>query len=649
MAHRGLSPSGRLPVNRTRPKQFYFVIYSAARVRTGGTIDLNNAVLGSPHSVISQYGLACRMTCVACGDEIRFAGGYDTLPGVWACSLCRSGVLGCDALRTIGAVMCGPCERARREAGVRAPLSAHEKHPGQAATLADYCQLDPAEAKLHALLNVEDLGLAWNKLRGVLGAEAWERAEHTVKHRIANLTWGDGERPPARPLQDSGDGITALWDRRATRDHAFSSFDDHQLYQELGVCCPGLRSVVFGMLTALNAQRLRTAGIPLGTDKSYRKQHMFHTDALLGGLHVHKRVAELLQSADQLDLDFAKKVAAKLSHGWDPGHTRSLVVRCDCAYETGGDASRAMAGKCIVRASASQQDHGEYRVRALGACRNQQRSKAAAEPSMDLASDEALQAATANGFQPHTVPPNFAPGFDVSFGTDGVILQPTDPRERILEASFDHPNESFPDVLPFARRVLAHVHWPLEGNADRFTSLAEFEQALAQHGLRRVQTKGDGNCWLHALGVHIPEVLAKGSVKVQTMNFRNAICASYDCNRQLYSPGMLDVIPADGEPPLRKILLTSQAYNEPQFLHIIANMLRRVIQVHTLWAMVDVPPGVEYHTYLGRVGLHRWQLIKLWGQEGRAQQGFWPESDSDSFGEHALAPGLIMNTMITLD
>ncbi|KAK3284232.1 hypothetical protein CYMTET_8109 [Cymbomonas tetramitiformis] len=46
---------------------------------------------------------------------------------------------------------------------------------------------------------------------------------------------------------------------------------------------------------------------------------------------------------------------------------------------------------------------------------------------------------------------------------------------------------------------------------------------------------------------------------------------------------------------------------------------------------------VEYHTYLGRVGLHRWQLIKLWGQEGRAQQGFWPESDSDSFGEHALA------------
>ena len=40
---------------------------------------------------------------------------------------------------------------------------------------------------------------------------------------------------------------------------------------------------------------------------------------------------------------------------------------------------------------------GEYNVRALGACRNQQR-KAAEEPSLDLASDEALQAATANGF-----------------------------------------------------------------------------------------------------------------------------------------------------------------------------------------------------------------------------------------------------------
>ncbi|KAK3284233.1 hypothetical protein CYMTET_8110 [Cymbomonas tetramitiformis] len=595
MAHRGLSPSGRLPLDRTRPKQFYFVIYSAARVRTKGTIDLNNAVLGSPHSVISQYGLACRMMCVASGDEIRFAGGYDTLPGVWACSLCRSGVLGCDALRTIGAVMCGPCQRVRREAEVRAPLSAHEKHPGQAATLADYCKLDEAEAKLHALLNVEDLGLAWNKLRGVLGAEAWGRADATVKHRIANLTWGDGEhptgeRPPARPLQDSGDGITALWDRRATRDHAFSCFDDHQLYRELGVCCPGLRSVVFGMLTALNAQRLRTADIPLGADKSYRKQHLFHTDAE-GGLHVNTRVAELLQSPDQLDLGFAKKVAAKLSHRWDHGHARSLVVRCDCAYETGGDASRAMPGKCIVRASASHKDHGEYRVRALGACRNQQRSKAAAGPSMDLASEEALRAATANGFQPNAVPPNFAPNFArVSFGTDDVILMPTDPGGRILEASYNHPDEIFPNVLPLARRVLAHVHWPLEGNADRFTSLAEFEQALAKHGLRRVQTKGDGNCWLHALGVHIPEVLEQGSsVKVQTMNFRNAICASYDFNRQLYPTGMLDVIPDEGAPPMRKILLTPQAYNEPQFLHIIANMLRRVIQVYTLWPMVDVP------------------------------------------------------------
>ena len=46
---------------------------------------------------------------------------------------------------------------------------------------------------------------------------------------------------------------------------------------------------------------------------------------------------------------------------------------------------------------------------------------------------------------------------------------------------------------------------------------------------------------------------------------------------------------------------------------------------------------VEYHTYLGRVGLHRWQLIKLWASEGRAQRGFWPESDPVSFGEHSLA------------
>eukprot|EP00854_Cymbomonas_tetramitiformis_P009815 gene9815-11628_t len=166
-----------------------------------------------------------------------------------------------------------------------------------------------------------------------------------------------------------------------------------------------------------------------------------------------------------------------------------------------------------------------------------------------------------------------------------------DTRGHIIDSAIDC---TFAAVIEEGALQPAHRR-QLEGvqaaPPNRLVTMADVQAYLLTAGLCAVDVPGDGNCWLHCVGWHLPQaegakVLAEGG-KVRVQNCRAAIQALYDGHQELFNFDMAATCrPVAGRGGAREslslttILVRKQQVDEPEFWHIIANMTGRVIQLY---------------------------------------------------------------------
>ncbi|KAK3242213.1 hypothetical protein CYMTET_48084 [Cymbomonas tetramitiformis] len=375
--HRGLCPVGEVPgggCGLRTAATMSAILYGAISTQPGVPAT-NDQIRAEPLGTLSQYGMPWHLQCLACGDAIRFGGSYGSLPEVWSCDLCVQAGLPCDPLQGTdlqqpGLVMCGPCYDWRNQHAVGAPRVVHALHPSSTCpnfeNMEGWSKMPPPEARLHATLKMSDLVLAWEVLEAFVGKKAWDARPEAEKVELARIRWIDGQADPPR-VPARGGPLT--FDGSADTQRT----DTCLLYQRMGVHCPGLRSLVFGILKACRASNLAK---------------------------VNNQLAGVLANRRKLTMDFALGVAVKLTHNFNGefpnfsgredakkgGPQRSLLVRCDCSQQEGGDEpSPAMWG-------------GRWEARPTAACRNAEGSRLAqpvCTPCMDPDRTGADDAATA--------------------------------------------------------------------------------------------------------------------------------------------------------------------------------------------------------------------------------------------------------------
>ena len=328
-AHRGLNPQGRMPggvLGLVRPKQMSVVMYSASTVQPGYEIDLENVVVTQPVAVLEQFGLPVRMVCTACGEWIRFAGTYEELPPIWECQCCAETCqnLADTGLSELGTVMCGRCHEYRLAHKIRAPLHPHPQHLGNSVPFREYKLVPSDLAQLHAVFHVRDLHTAWLLLGTAFSKQAWDETDFEARWRFWYMTWEPAAAPVlATPQTLNAEGV--LPERTA-------GFDSNSLYEELGVVCPGLKSVMISMLMTLQAKKL---GRQYLKDVFKWRGYLFYRSNDSNDINVNPQLQAMLDNPASLNMDFAAKVAAKMTHNWNP-EIQSLVKRCDCEFHEGG-------------------------------------------------------------------------------------------------------------------------------------------------------------------------------------------------------------------------------------------------------------------------------------------------------------------------
>jgi len=167
-----------------------------------------------------------------------------------------------------------------------------------------------------------------------------------------------------------------------------------------------------------------------------------------------------------------------------------------------------------------------------------------------------------------------------------------DSKGRMIDSAVDHASRALTEegaVQPAARRMLVGVQ---AAPTERLRTLADVQAYLGSAGLRVGDVPGDGNCWLHCIGMHLPQpdnakpLTHKGVVRVQ--NCRLAMSQFLDNQPDLFDFSLSVQRFVDGSVrTLREILLRKQQYDEPEFWHIIANMTGRVIQLYISWPLED--------------------------------------------------------------
>eukprot|EP00854_Cymbomonas_tetramitiformis_P018964 gene18964-22665_t len=289
-------------------------------------------------AVLEQYGLPCRMVCTACGEWIRFLGNYNALPEVWECGLCAETCKEFEGtgLSILGTVMCGRCHEYRRALEIRAPLHPHPCHLGESVPLHMYKKVPADAARVHAVLNLRDLYEAWLLLHKAFSSAAWNPLDTQRRELFSGVAW-ETDEGHSLPTDQALNADIVLTESTA-------GYNTHMLYQKLGVECPGLQSVVISMLMILNAKKLgRLGGGNVGRSRGYL---FFCEDS---EIKVNKELQKMLDNPELLNMEFATKVAKKMTHDWDVSQ-RALVVRCDCEFQKGGSRKLSAPGMWDKRA-----------------------------------------------------------------------------------------------------------------------------------------------------------------------------------------------------------------------------------------------------------------------------------------------------------
>ncbi|KAK3267142.1 hypothetical protein CYMTET_24285 [Cymbomonas tetramitiformis] len=288
------------------------------------------------------------MVCTACGEWIRFLGNYNALPEVWECGLCAETCKEFEGtgLSILGTVMCGRCHEYRRALEIRAPLHPHPCHLGESVPLHMYKKVPADAARVHAVLNLRDLYEAWLLLHKAFSSAAWNPLDTQRRELFSGVAW-ETDEGHSLPTDQALNADIVLTESTA-------GYNTHMLYQKLGVECPGLQSVVISMLMILNAKKLgRLGGGNVGRSRGYL---FFCEDS---EIKVNKELQKMLDNPELLNMEFATKVAKKMTHDWDVSQ-RALVVRCDCEFQKGGSRKLSAPGMWDKRALAPQVERHTY-------------------------------------------------------------------------------------------------------------------------------------------------------------------------------------------------------------------------------------------------------------------------------------------------
>ncbi|KAK3288346.1 hypothetical protein CYMTET_4170 [Cymbomonas tetramitiformis] len=653
--HRGLCPVGEVPGGGRglRTAATMSAILYGAISTEAGVPATHDEIRAEPLGTLSQYGMPWHMQCLACGDAIRFGGSYGSLPEVWSCDLCVKADFECDplqgtSLQQPGLVMCGPCYDWRNQHAVGAPRVVHPLHLSSPCpnfeNMEGWSKLPPPEARLHATLKMSDLVLAWEVLEAFVGKEAWDARPEAEKEELARITWRDGQRvdPPRVPARVGPLTFDGSADTKRT--------DTCLLYQRMGVHCPGLRSLVFGILKACRASNLAMVmdrAIP-----TRNVGHLFHSSG--GAVKVNNQLAAVLADRGRLTMKFALGVAVKLTHNFNgefpnfsgPEDAKRGPVCTPCM-----DPDRTGADDAATATSPTGTAEAQPRVGPSPQTPTATADSAAAEPMDTQADPNAATPASPDDAATATSPtgtaesqPRVGPSPQLPTATaDSAAAEPMDtqadpnaatpaspddaatatsptgtaaaqprvgPSPQTPMATADSaaaepmdtqadPNAVTPTspgaCQPAHRRLLVNVQ---AAPTDRLVTMADVQAYLRTAGLRAVDVVGDGNCWLHCVGWHLPQaegakVLAEGG-KVRVQNCRQAIQAFYEMHPEYYNFDMAETRGqqnANGDMhyvSLSKILAQKQQYDEPQFWHIIANMTGRVIQLYISWPLAGM-------------------------------------------------------------